>query len=92
MTALIVIGVMSLIVILVGLVASIKIIREYERGVVFRLGRLQPLRGPGVRWMLPGWNRLIRVDLRVVSLTIPPQEVITRDNVPARVTLWFCSE
>lgn len=85
MTALIVIGVMSLIVILVGLVASIKIIREYERGVVFRLGRLQPLRGPGVRWMLPGWNRLIRVDLRVVSLTIPPQEVITRDNVPARV-------
>jgi len=64
---------------------SVRVLREYERGVVFRLGRLQPLFRPGLRLLLPGADRLIRVDLRVVTLTIPPQEVITRDNVPARV-------
>jgi regulator of protease activity HflC (stomatin/prohibitin superfamily) len=85
MTALVVGAVVLVIVILIWAVASVKIIREYQRGVVFRLGRIRPLRGPGVCLVTPGWNRLIRVDLRVVSLTIPPQEVITRDNVPARV-------
>ncbi|MDN5761744.1 MAG: slipin family protein [Microlunatus sp.] len=68
-----------------GLVSSLRVIREYERGVVFRLGRLRTLRGPGPRRVVPGLERLVRVDLRVVTLTIPPQEVITRDNVPARV-------
>ena len=69
-----------------GLVAaSTRVLREYERGVVFRLGRLRPLYEPGPRLLLPVVDRLIRVDLRVVTLTIPPQEVITRDNVPARV-------
>lgn len=67
------------------LVASTRVLREYERGVIFRLGRLRPLSKPGPRLLLPGLDRLIRVDLRVVTLTIPPQEVITRDNVPARV-------
>ena len=62
-----------------------RVIREYERGVTFRLGRLRPLRGPGPCRVIPGLERLVRVDLRVVTLTIPPQEVITRDNVPARV-------
>jgi regulator of protease activity HflC (stomatin/prohibitin superfamily) len=66
-------------------VCSVRVIREYERGVVFRLGRLRPVREPGARRVLPGLERLVRVDLRVVTLTIPPQEVITRDNVPARV-------
>ncbi len=70
---------------LVGAVLSIRVLREYERGVVFRVGRLRPLYGPGLRRILPAAERLVRVDLRVVTLTIPPQEVITRDNVPARV-------
>jgi len=64
---------------------SVRVLREYERGVVFRLGRLRPLYSPGPRLLLPGIDRLTRVGLRVVTLTIPPQEVITRDNVPARV-------
>ena len=72
-------------VILLGGICSIRVIREYERGVIFRLGRLRPLKGPGPCRVVPGLERLTRVDLRVVTLTIPPQEVITRDNVPARV-------
>ncbi|MEO9221268.1 MAG: slipin family protein [Mycobacteriaceae bacterium] len=75
-----------LVVLIVGAIAvSVRVLREYERGVVFRLGRLQPLFAPGMRLLLPGLDRLIRVELRIVTLTIPPQEVITRDNVPARV-------
>ncbi|BCJ50909.1 hypothetical protein Asp14428_23840 [Actinoplanes sp. NBRC 14428] len=70
---------------LVVAVASMRVLKEYERGVAFRLGRLREPLGPGVRLLLPGVDKLIRVDLRVVTLTIPPQEVITRDNVPARV-------
>jgi regulator of protease activity HflC (stomatin/prohibitin superfamily) len=65
--------------------ASVKVLREYERGVTFRLGRLRPVLAPGVRMVVPGVDKLVRVDLRVVTLTIPPQEVITKDNVPARV-------
>jgi regulator of protease activity HflC (stomatin/prohibitin superfamily) len=64
---------------------SIRVLREYERGVRFRMGRLRPLAGPGLVFLRPFVDRLIRVDLRTVTLTIPPQEVITRDNVPARV-------
>jgi regulator of protease activity HflC (stomatin/prohibitin superfamily) len=67
------------------LVASVKVLKEYERGVVFRLGRLREPRGPGLVFVWPGAVRMVRVDLRVVTLTIPPQEVITKDNVPARV-------
>jgi hypothetical protein len=85
MTALIIVIAVFLGVIVSGGIASVRIIREYERGVVFRLGRIRPLRGPGVTRVIPGVERLVRVDLRVVSLTIPPQEVISRDNVPARV-------
>jgi regulator of protease activity HflC (stomatin/prohibitin superfamily) len=64
---------------------STRILKEYERGVAFRLGRLRGPLGPGVCLVFPGVDKLVRVDLRVVTLTIPPQEVITRDNVPARV-------
>jgi len=65
--------------------ASIRILREYERGVIFRLGRLIDQKGPGLVYLLPFIDRLVRVSLRTVTLSIPPQEVITRDNVPARV-------
>jgi regulator of protease activity HflC (stomatin/prohibitin superfamily) len=74
-----------LVVLVAGALASVKVLREYERGVAFRLGRLRPLLEPGVRLVVPGMDKIVRVDLRVVTLTIPPQEVITKDNVPARV-------
>ena len=67
------------------LVSSFKIIPEYERGVVFRFGKLRGLHGSGLVFIFPGLDKLHRVDQRTVTLTIPPQEIITRDNVPARV-------
>lgn len=82
------VGTLATLAVLVALVlvaVSVRILREYERGVVFRLGRLRGPLGPGLVRVLPGVDSLVRVDLRVVTLTIPPQEVITRDNVPARV-------
>jgi len=70
----------------VFLVAAIKVAREYERGVVFRLGRLlDPPKGPGIFVLIPIIDRMVRVDLRTITLNIPPQEVITKDNVPVRV-------
>jgi regulator of protease activity HflC (stomatin/prohibitin superfamily) len=66
--------------------ASVRILREYERGVIFRLGRLLDQKGPGVVLLIPFLDRMVRVSLRTVTQQIPPQEVITRDNVPARVT------
>jgi regulator of protease activity HflC (stomatin/prohibitin superfamily) len=65
--------------------ASIRILREYERAVVFRLGRLLGEKGPGLILLIPGVDRMVRVDLRTVTLDIPPQNLITRDNVPAKV-------
>jgi regulator of protease activity HflC (stomatin/prohibitin superfamily) len=67
------------------LASAIRILREYERGVVFRLGRLIGEKGPGLILLIPVIDRMVRVDLRTVTLNIPPQDVITRDNVPARV-------
>ncbi len=81
--------VVVVVVLLLGLIlaaASVRILREYERGVVFRLGRLLDQKGPGVVLLIPFIDRLVRVSLRTVTQQIPPQEVITRDNVPARVT------
>ena len=66
--------------------ASVRVLREYERGVVFRLGRVTSHRGPGLIFLVPVVDRMVRVSLRTVTLKIPAQEVITRDNVPARVT------
>ena len=78
--------VLVLLVLLVVLViGSLRIVKEYERGVAFRLGRVRGPLGPGVVVVLPAVDKLVRVDLRTVTLTIPPQEVITRDNVTARV-------
>ncbi len=71
---------------LVLLAAAVRILREYERGVMFRLGRLMGPKGPGLIVMIPVVDQMVRVDLRTVTLNIPPQEVITRDNVPASVT------
>jgi regulator of protease activity HflC (stomatin/prohibitin superfamily) len=66
--------------------SSLRVLREYERGVVFRLGRLTPQRGPGVVWLWPlGFERMMKVPLRIVTLDIPPQDVITRDNVSIKV-------
>ena len=74
------------IIVLLLLSASIRVAREYERGVVFRLGRLLlPPKGPGLFFLIPVVDKMVRVDLRTVTLNIPPQEVITKDNVPVRV-------
>src|SRR6266545_1435949 len=71
---------------LLFVIAAIKIAREYERGVIFRLGRLlDPPKGPGLFILIPIVDRMVKVDLRTITLNIPPQEVITKDNVPARV-------
>ena len=68
------------------LFAAIKVAREYERGVVFRLGRLLPEpKGPGLFILIPVVDRMVKVDLRTITLNVPPQEVITKDNVPVRV-------
>src|SRR5437868_244699 len=68
------------------LISAIKVAREYERGIVFRLGRLLPEpKGPGLFLLIPVVDRMVKVDLRTITLTVPPQEVITKDNVPVRV-------
>jgi regulator of protease activity HflC (stomatin/prohibitin superfamily) len=71
--------------VLIFLGSAVRILREYERGVIFRLGRLIAQKGPGLILLIPVVDRMVRVDLRTVTLNIPPQEVITRDNVTARV-------
>src|SRR5437667_2183954 len=68
------------------LISAIKVAREYERGIIFRLGRLLPEpKGPGLFILIPIVDRMVKVDLRTITLNIPPQEVITKDNVPVRV-------
>src|ERR1700757_5076380 len=84
------VGLLALAVVLVLLVlfliSAIKVAREYERAIVFRLGRLLPQpKGPGLFFLIPVVDRMVRVDLRTITLNIPPQEVITKDNVPVRV-------
>jgi regulator of protease activity HflC (stomatin/prohibitin superfamily) len=70
---------------LAAVAASVRVLREYERAVVFRLGRLIGQKGPGLVLLIPGIDRMVRVSLRTVTLNIPPQNVITCDNVPAHV-------
>src|SRR6266436_2983519 len=83
--ALVIVAVLLLLVVLF-LFAAIKVAREYERGIVFRLGRLLPEpKGPGLFLLIPVVDRMVKVDLRTITLTVPPQEVITKDNVPVRV-------
>jgi regulator of protease activity HflC (stomatin/prohibitin superfamily) len=69
----------------IAVAASVRILREYERAVIFRLGRLAGVKGPGLVLLIPAVDRMVRVDLRTVTLDIPPQNLITRDNVPAKV-------
>jgi len=80
------IGIVAVLVLLALIVsAAVKIVQEYERGVIFRLGRLQGAKGPGLFFIIPFVDRMVKVDLRVVTLDIPAQEAITRDNVTLRV-------
>jgi len=75
-----------LIILALFLISAIKVAREYERGIIFRLGRLLPEpKGPGLFLLIPVVDRMVKVDLRTITLNIPPQEVITKDNVPVRV-------
>jgi regulator of protease activity HflC (stomatin/prohibitin superfamily) len=75
-----------LVIVVLFLFAAVKVAREYERGVIFRLGRLLPNpKGPGLFFLIPVVDRMVKVDLRTVTLNVPPQEVITKDNVPVRV-------
>src|ERR687898_3271402 len=74
-------------VVLFILISAIKIVKEYERGVIFRLGRVQGrAKGPGLFILIPMVDRMVKVSLRIVTMDVPPQDIITRDNVPARVT------
>src|SRR3982750_360908 len=86
MTAALILGAILLFLVVLFLISAIKVAREYERGIVFRLGRLLPEpKGPGLFILIPVVDRMVKVDLRTITLNIPPQEVITKDNVPARV-------
>jgi regulator of protease activity HflC (stomatin/prohibitin superfamily) len=85
-TAALVAVVVVLFLVVLFLISAIKVAREYERGIVFRLGRLLPEpKGPGLFILIPIVDRMVKVDLRTITLNIPPQEVITKDNVPVRV-------
>src|SRR5713101_5767392 len=86
MTAVVIIVVVLALLLVLFLISAIRVVREYERAIVFRLGRLFPdPKGPGLFILIPVIDRMIKVDLRTVTLTVPPQEVITKDNVPAKV-------
>jgi regulator of protease activity HflC (stomatin/prohibitin superfamily) len=79
------IAVVLIILLVLLLAAGVRVLREYERGVIFRLGRLIAQKGPGLIFLIPIVDRMVRIDLRTVTLTVPPQEVISRDNVTVRV-------
>jgi regulator of protease activity HflC (stomatin/prohibitin superfamily) len=80
------IALVVVIVVVAVLFSAIKVVKEYERGVIFRLGRVQGgPKGPGLFILLPMIDRMVKIDLRTVTMDVPPQDVITRDNVPARV-------
>jgi regulator of protease activity HflC (stomatin/prohibitin superfamily) len=85
-TAIVIVLCVLLVIALAAAASAVRVLREYERGVMFRLGRLMELRGPGLILLIPSIDRMVRISLRTVTLTVPPQEIITRDNVPARVT------
>jgi regulator of protease activity HflC (stomatin/prohibitin superfamily) len=81
---LVIVGILAVFV-LILLASAIRILREYERGVIFRLGRLIAQKGPGLILLIPIIDQMVRVDLRTVTLNVPPQELITKDNVTVRV-------
>jgi regulator of protease activity HflC (stomatin/prohibitin superfamily) len=75
----------GVVIVLILLISAIKILKEYERGVIFRFGRLRGARGPGIIIIIPFVDKMIKVDLRTVTMDVPPQDIITRDNVPVKV-------
>src|SRR5512135_3346611 len=81
----------ALVVVIVLLIGGIKVLQEYERGVIFRLGRLTGARGPGIIYVIPFIEQMVRLDLRTITLDVPSQDVITRDNVSIKVSavLYF---
>lgn len=81
----------AFVIVLLFILSGINILREYERGVIFRLGRLVPHRGPGIIYVIPLIERMLRVDLRIITMDVPAQDVITRDNVSVKVNavLYF---
>jgi len=81
----IIIAIVVVFILLIFLPSTIKIVQEYERGVIFRLGRLTGAKGPGLFLIIPFVDRMVRMDLRVVTLDVPPQDVITKDNVTVKV-------
>jgi len=75
----------GVIIVLILLFSAIKILKEYERGVIFRFGRLRGTKGPGIIVIIPFVDKMVKVDLRTVTMDVPPQDIITRDNVPVKV-------
>ncbi len=73
------------------LMASIRVVTEYERGVIFRLGRLVGAKGPGLFFLIPIVDRMVKVSLRTMNFDVQPQEVITKDNVPVKVNASLCT-
>lgn len=85
MATLIIVIVIIVIFLLILLPTSIKVVQEYERGVIFRLGRLLGAKGPGFFMIIPFVDRMVKIDLRVITMDVPPQDIITKDNVTVRV-------
>ncbi len=81
-----ILAILVLLVLLFIVLPGFRVVQQYERGVIFILGRLQGARGPGLFWVPPLVTRMVKVDLRIVTMQVPPQEVITRDNVTIKVT------
>ncbi len=81
----------AIVLLVLGIASGVKIIREYERAVIFRLGKLIDFKGAGVRYVIPLVDKMLKVDLRTITLDIPPQDVITKDNVSVKVNavLYF---
>ncbi len=84
MVGLVIVGILAVFLLIV-IASAVRILREYERGVIFRLGRLIAQKGPGLILLIPFIDQMVRIDLRTVTLNVPPQEVITKDNVTVRV-------
>jgi len=84
-------GLIVIVFVALAIISGVKILKEYERAVVFRLGRMVGARGPGLTYVIPGVEKMVRMDLRTVTMDIPPQDVITRDNVSVKVNavLYF---
>jgi len=75
----------GVVIVLILLISAIKILKEYERGVIFRFGRLRGAKGPGLIFIIPFVDKMTKVDLRTVTMDVPPQDIITHDNVPVKV-------